>query len=197
MIKLNMPIVVEGKYDKIRLSSYIDALIIETDGFRVFSNDEKKNLIKRLAKENGIIVMTDSDAAGFKIRNFICNIAKDCKVINVYIPDIFGKEKRKTEPSKEGKLGVEGMNEEIIMTALEKAGVTATETMISQRRLITNADLFEDGLSGGENSRERRYEFLKKVGLPCRISGGRMLQILNTFMTYEQYKTAVSEINVS
>ncbi|MBQ8209929.1 MAG: DUF4093 domain-containing protein [Clostridia bacterium] len=195
MIKLDKAIIVEGKYDKIRLSGFIDAVIIETDGFRIFSNEEKKALIRRIAKTNGIIVMTDSDAAGFKIRNHIRNIAADGEVINVYIPDVFGKEKRKAEPSKEGKLGVEGLSEEIITSAMEKAGVYHTQSDNTHKRQVTATDLFEDGLTGTDNAKERKYKLLSVLGLPSRMSNSQLLKLINTFMSYEDYKRAVAEIS--
>lgn len=197
MIKLDKAVIVEGKYDKIRLSGFIDAVIIETDGFRIFSNSEKKALIRRLARTNGIIVMTDSDAAGFKIRSYIRNIAADGEIINVYIPDVFGKEKRKTEPSKEGKLGVEGVSEEILKAAMEKAGVYHTVSDSAEKRQVTVTDLFVDGLTGTDNAKERRYKLLKILDLPSRMSNSQFLKLINTFMSYDDYKTAVAEISDS
>lgn len=196
MIKLDKAIIVEGKYDKIRLSNFIDALIIETDGFRIFSDSEKRTLIKRLAKEKGIIVMTDSDAAGFRIRNFIKNIASDGEVINVYIPDVFGKEKRKVQASKEGKLGVEGLSDEIIKDAMEKAGVTHSVTQNAARRTVTVSDLYEDGFTGCSNAKERKYTLLKLLGLPSRLSNSQLLKLINTFMTYEDYKKTASAVHL-
>ncbi len=195
MIKLDKPVIVEGKYDKIKLSNFIDAVIIETDGFRIFSDKEKRTFIKQLAKTKGIIIMTDSDSAGFRIRNFIRNIASDGEVINVYIPDVFGKEKRKTEPSKEGKLGVEGLSEELITEALAKAGVFGTKTDSVDKRLVTTADLFEDGLTGSANSGEKKQKLLKNLSLPSKMSNSQLLKLINTFMSYEDYKYAVSAIN--
>ncbi len=195
MIKLDKAIIVEGKYDKIRLSNFIDALIIETDGFRIFSDSEKRALIKRLAKEKGIIVITDSDAAGFRIRNFIKNIASDGEVINVYIPDIFGKEKRKTQASKEGKLGVEGISDEIIKDAMVKAGVTHSLSEKTDRRTVKVSDLYDDGFTGSNNAKEHRYALLRYLGLPSRLSNSQLLKLINTFMTYEDYKKAVNEIS--
>lgn len=197
MIKLDKPVIVEGKYDKIKLSNFIDAVIIETDGFRIFSDKEKRAFIKNLAKTKGIIVMTDSDSAGFRIRNFIRNISADGEVINVYIPDVFGKEKRKTTPSKEGKLGVEGLSEEIITEALSKAGVFHKETKTKSLRPVTAADLFEDGLTGNDNSRVKKQLLLKKLSLPSRMSNNQLLKLINTFMTYDDYKKAVGEISDS
>lgn len=194
MIKLDKAVIVEGKYDKIKLSNFLDAVIIETDGFRIFSDKEKRAFIKQLAKTKGIIIMTDSDSAGFRIRNFLRNIASDGKVINVYIPDVFGKEKRKTEPSKEGKLGVEGLSEEIITEALGKAGVFGTKTDSSDKRIVTTADLFDDGLTGSENSGEKKLKLLKNLSLPSKMSNSQLLKLINTFMSYEDYKKAVSQI---
>ncbi len=195
MIKLDKPVIVEGKYDKIRLSGFIDAVIIETDGFRIFSDKEKRAFIRQLAKTKGIIVMTDSDSAGFRIRNFIRNISSDGEVINVYIPDVFGKEKRKTEPSKEGKLGVEGLSEDVITQALTKAGVFHTESKNTQCRQVTVTDLFEDGLTGSDNSRERKQKLLKSLSLPSKMSNSQLLKLINTFMTYDDYKKAVNELS--
>jgi len=166
MIKLNQAVIVEGKYDKITLSSIIDAVIIVTNGFGIFKDKEKLELIKFYARTTGIIIMTDSDRAGFIIRNHIKGAVKNGKIKNVYIPDIFGKEKRKEKPSAEGKLGVEGMNKEIILRALEKAGITADETQRDTDNLITKTDLFELGLSGGKDSSSRRRELLSYLKLP-------------------------------
>lgn len=195
MIKLDKPVIVEGKYDKIRLSDFLDAVIIETDGFRIFSDKEKRAFIRNLAKTKGIIVMTDSDSAGFRIRNFIRNIASDGEVINVYIPDVFGKEKRKTEPSKEGKLGVEGLSREIITEALTKAGVFHSETEKAETRQVTVTDLFEDSFTGSDNSHKRKEKLLKKLSLPSRMSNSQLLKLINTFMSYEDYKKAADEIS--
>lgn len=195
MIKLDRAVIVEGKYDKIRLSNFIDGVIIETDGFRIFSDNEKKSLIKRLAKTKGIIIMTDSDAAGFRIRNYLKNIASGGEVINVYIPDVFGKEKRKAEPSKEGKLGVEGLSEEIIREAMDKAGVTHSHADKANSRKVTVTDLFEDGFTGSDNAKERKHALLKLLELPCRLSNSQLLKLINTFMSYEDYRKAADEIS--
>lgn len=197
MIKINKAIVVEGKYDKIKLSNFIDGVIIETDGFRIFADNEKKALIKRLAERNGIIILTDSDAAGFKIRNYIRNIAKDENVINVYIPDIFGKEKRKDHPSKEGKLGVEGMTEKVLKDAFLKAGIASHETENSEKKQITTLDLYNDGLTGTDNSKKKKYRLLSYLKLPLRLSNSQLLKLMNTFMTYEDYKEAVKAVSDS
>lgn len=198
MIKLSQAVIVEGKYDKIKLSGVMDALIIQTDGFGIFKNKEKQKFFRRLAEEKGLIVMTDSDSAGFMIRNFISSCVPKEKVINVYIPDIYGKEKRKDAPSAEGKLGVEGVSETVILEALKKAGVTAesTNNETENRRLITALDLYESGLSGGENSSLKRKMLLKKLALPERLSSSSLLKILNSFVTYEQFEATLKELEL-
>ncbi len=193
MIKLDRPVIVEGKYDVIKLSNIIDALIIKTDGFGIFKNKEKQKLLRSLAEEKGIIVLTDSDGAGFVIRNFISSIVPPEKITHVYIPDIFGKEKRKTDFSAEGKLGVEGIKEKVLLEAFEKAGVTASLTN-EKRRLITPLDLYEHGLSGKPNSAEKRKKLLKKLSLPEHLSSSSLIKILNTFVTYEDFEKTVKEL---
>lgn len=196
MIKLDTPVIVEGKYDIIKLSNIIDALVIKTDGFGIFKDKEKQKLIRRLAGEKGIIVLTDSDSAGFMIRNFIYSVVPKDKIINVYTPDVFGKEKRKTEGGKEGKLGVEGMSEEILLEAFRKAGVLCQSSDNSSRRLITNIDLFEAGLSGGKDSKAKRAALLKSLALPERMSTSSLVKILNTFVTYEEFTQKVKELGL-
>ncbi len=193
MIKLNQAVIVEGKYDKITLSSIIDAVIIVTNGFGIFKDKEKLELIKFYARSTGIIIMTDSDRAGFIIRNHIKGAVKNGKIKNVYIPDIFGKEKRKEKPSAEGKLGVEGMNREIILKALEKACITADETQINTENLITKTDLFELGLSGGKDSSTLRRELLTYLKLPSLLSANSMLEVLNTMMNKERLYKIMEE----
>lgn len=193
MIKIKEAVIVEGKYDKIKLSSIIDTVIIETDGFAVFKDKEKQKLIRFLAENRGIVIMTDSDSAGFKIRSFIKGITKSENIKNVYMPDIYGKEKRKTEASKEGKLGVEGMKTEVIMSALEKAGVLCCENGKTEGKKITHTDFFEDGISGGENSSEIRKAFARELDLPEKISSSALLKIINMYMTYDEYKETVGK----
>lgn len=192
MLKISEAVIVEGKYDKIKLSAVLDTVIIETDGFAVFKDKEKQRLIRFLSEKRGIIIMTDSDSAGFKIRSFIKGITKSENIKNVYIPDIYGKEKRKTEFSKEGKLGVEGMKTEVIMSALAKAGVICTENSKTETHEITRTDFFDDGISGRENSSEIRKALARELELPERISASSLLKIINTYMTYDEYKSAVS-----
>lgn len=194
MIKTDRAVIVEGKYDKIKLSSILDAVIIETDGFGLFKDKEKQSLIRKLAETRGILILTDSDSAGFKIRAFIKNIAPKGNIINAYIPDIFGKEKRKTEPSKEGKLGVEGVSPEILCEVLEKAGVMCEKAVPKEGRQITKLDLFEDGFSGGDNSAQKRAKLLKKLDLPERLSANALVEIINALLSFEEYKQAVKEL---
>jgi ribonuclease M5 len=192
-ISIGQAVVVEGKYDQIRLSSVLDAVIIPTNGFGIFSDWELLAFIRRLAESKGVVVMTDSDAAGFQIRSFLSGAIPADKIIHAYIPDILGKERRKTVASKEGKLGVEGMNARILLDALQKAGVTCSRSEENTRK-ITHTDLFEDGVSGGPNSKEKRTRLLGALSLPARLSTGAMLRIMNTFLCYEAYKNAVDSL---
>lgn len=194
MIKINEAVIVEGKYDKIKLSKVLDTVIVETNGFSIFKDKEKQKMIRFLAEKRGIIIMTDSDSAGFKIRSFITGITDNRNIKNVYIPDVYGKEKRKTEFSKEGKIGVEGIKPEIIIEALKKAGVIFSKNDLSGGREITNTDFFEDGISGRENSSEIRKNLAKYLELPERISSSALLKIINSYMTYDEYKKAVEEV---
>ena len=194
MLKIRQAIIVEGRYDKIKLSSLVDALIIETDGFGIFKDNEKKTLIKRLAEERGILILTDSDSAGFKIRNYLGGSLPGDKVFHAYIPDIFGKEKRKTEYSKEGKLGVEGVPSQVIINALERAGIEfELEGDKTETRQITNIDLYEYGLSGTDDCKGRKERLLSYLSLPTRLSTKSLVKVLNTFMTYDDFLKAVEE----
>ena len=196
MIKIDKPVIVEGKYDIIKLSRIVDALIIKTDGFGIFKDKEKQALLRRLADENGIIVLTDSDSAGFLIRKFLKSSIAEDKITHVYIPDIYGKEKRKTQAGKEGKIGVEGISEEILLEAFRRAGVDCIESDRQERRLITNIDLYEAGLMGKDNSKEKRVKLMKALALPERLSTSSLIKILNTFVTYEEFTEKLKEINL-
>lgn len=188
MIKVNEVIVVEGRYDKNTLSQIIDGTIIETEGFGIFSDKEKLALFRRLAETRGLIVLTDSDGAGFVIRNFLKGAIDPKYIKHAYIPDIAGKEKRKSVPSKEGKLGVEGMGREVIVTALKNAGVSFGEsTEGNQGEPITKTDLFEFGFSGGKGSKEKRQALLNMLNLPAKLSSNAMLDVLNALMTREEF----------
>lgn len=193
MIHIKEAVIVEGKYDKIKLSSVIDAVVIETNGFSIFNDRARMDLIRRLAEKRGILVLTDSDGAGFKIRHFIGGALPKGQVKHAYIPDIFGKEKRKEHASKEGKLGVEGVPKEAIIESLRRAGVLCEETAEPERR-ITKADLFADGLAGGEGSAEKRRRLLEALGLPARLSANAMLDVLNATEGFEGYRAALSRL---
>lgn len=171
MIQIREAVIVEGKYDKIKLSSIIDGLILETHGFQIFKDQEQMALLRKLAATRGLLVLTDSDGAGFVIRNYLRGCIPKEQIRHAYIPDLFGKEKRKKSPSKEGKLGVEGVPASVIREALEKAGVCCGEGEPTPKGPpITKADLFAAGLSGGEGSAARRLAFQKKLDLPERLS---------------------------
>lgn len=192
MIKLDKPVIVEGKYDKITLENVVDALIIPTDGFGIFKNKEKCAMIRALAEKNGVIVMTDSDSAGNLIRAHIKKIVGNADIIHVYVPCLKGKEKRKNTASKEGFLGVEGMTPEIISQALQRSGVEGRE-IAEKTRNITKTDMFIAGLSGRENSAALRKELLFKLQLPQNLSPNAMLDILNTLFTYDEFCEVIKE----
>lgn len=194
MLHLEQAVIVEGKYDKIKLSSVVDAVIITTNGFSVIKDREKLEIIRFFAKNKGIIILTDSDSAGFKIRNFLKGAISDGKITNVYIPDIFGKEKRKAVPSKEGKLGVEGIDTEILLEAFQKAGVISCEAS-KKGELVTKLDLFEAGLSGGSNSADKRKELLKYLGMPELMTTNAMLDIINTMMSRDEFMDIIEKLS--
>ncbi len=191
MIKLKETVIVEGKYDKITLSDFIDATIIVTNGFRIFKDKEKCELISLLAAKNGLIIITDSDSAGMMIRRHIKKICNSDNIINVYIPQIKGKEKRKSSPSKEGFLGVEGMNEDIISDCLTKSGVFATRD--TEKTPITKNDLYKVGLSGKDNSAKLREDFLSKNNLPIGISSNTFLDVINAVFNNIEFFEAVEK----
>ena len=184
-LKLKQAVIVEGKYDKIKLSGIIDAFIIETNGFALFKDKERLAFIKKLARERGIIVLTDSDHAGFMIRNYISSGIPKEQITNVYIPDIYGKEKRKQTASKEGKLGVEGMTKEVLLNAFERAGVTVEQ--IVKDNPVTHYDLYEAGLSGTPNAKQNKKKLLKKLELPEFLSTNSLLSCINHMMTKEEF----------
>lgn len=182
MIHTDRAIVVEGKYDKIKLSSMVDGVIICTGGFRVYKDKEMQAMLRALAKRQGLAVLTDSDTAGFKIRHYLKGAIHEGKLYHVYIPDIYGKERRKDKPSAEGKLGVEGIDKKRLLEAFTKAGILADERP-AKADSITKLDLYELGLSGGADSKARRKALQKKLGLPDLLSAASLLEVLNTMMT--------------
>lgn len=197
MLKIKEAIVVEGRYDQNTLSQLVDTLIIPTQGFGIFKDKEKAAMLRRVAEKRGIIVLTDSDGAGFVIRNHMKGILPPDQVKHAYIPDLFGKEKRKRTPGKEGKLGVEGMRPEVLERALRNAGATIFgETAQAQpHREITKLDLFQDGFSGRPDSAQRREKLLKALDLPQHLTGKALPQVLNTLLTYEEYKTLIETLS--
>ena len=192
MKKIKQAIIVEGKYDKIKVESLFDTVIIQTDGYGIFGDDKKIALIRKLAVNGGIIILTDSDGAGLKIRNYILSQIKTGEVKNAYVPDIYGKEKRKEKHSKEGFLGVEGINGDVIISAVEKAGYSyQTQKDI----IITKSQFILDGFSGGEQSKKRRQELIKKLDLPKNLSANKILEILNAVYSSEEYEQLKKEMN--
>lgn len=192
-IRLRQAVIVEGKYDKIRLESFIDALILQTNGFQIYKNQEQRALIRRLAHTCGLIVLTDSDAAGFQLRGHISGIVPKETVTHVYIPDIFGKEKRKRTPSAEGKLGVEGMSHAVLQQAFLRAGVLEDSTPpISDP--ITHQDFYADGLIGGANSAQLRRNVYAALGLPQRLSTSAAIAIFNRMLSRAQYRKLIAEL---
>ena len=195
MIKIREAIVVEGRYDKNTLSQIIDAPVLETSGFGIMKDKQQLALLRRVAASRGLIVFTDSDGAGFVIRNYLKGAIPAAQLKHAYIPDIFGKERRKSAPGKEGKLGVEGMQPDVIVDALRKAGATIEgESAVRTAGDITKQDLMELGLSGGPNSREKRLALLKKLDLPEHTSSNAMLQALNLLYSLEELTTIVEKL---
>ena len=187
MVKIREAIVVEGRYDKNTLSQIVDATILQTDGFSVMKDKQQLALLRQVAQKRGLIVFTDSDGAGFVIRNYLKGAIPGEYLKHAYIPDIRGKERRKKTPGKEGKLGVEGMTPETILACLERAGATFEgEQATKAEPQLTKTDLFELGLSGGQNSSQKRLALLKRLELPEHMSANAMLQALNLLYTKEE-----------
>ena len=191
MIKLNKAIIVEGKYDKIRLDNIFDAIIIITDGYSIYHNKEKNELIKKLAKETGIIVLTDSDSAGLQIRKFIKDTVKEGNVFDVFLPQIEGKEKRKQKRSSQGFLGVEGISDEIIVKCFEKFILNDLEQ--SNKPFADTSLLYEDGFVGKTESNAKKKALLKELDLPTNLSTSDLIKILNNLYTFEEYKKIIEK----
>lgn len=185
-------VIVEGRYDAARLANLVDTMILTTDGFAIFKDKARQNLFKQTARARGLIVLTDSDAAGFKIRHFVTNLAGAAYVRQAYVPAIPGKESRKAEPGKEGLLGVEGIGDELILQALQTALASVPDDIAGipdNTRPITYTDLYEWGISGTANSADRRRSLLKRLGLPPRLSKKELLSVLNTLYTFDSLDT--------
>ncbi len=187
MHKIREVILVEGRYDKNTLSQVVDAVILESSGFGIFNDRQKQKLLQRLAESRGLIVLTDPDGAGFVIRNYIKGIVEPGLVKHAYVPDIFGKERRKTAPSREGKLGVEGMRPETILEALRRAGATIDGESGTPEMSITKADLYACGLSGKSGSAEKRLRLIRALDLPEHLSANALLEVLNALMSREEF----------
>lgn len=187
MDKIREVIVVEGRYDKNALSQVVDAVILETGGFGIFHDRQKRKLFQTMAEKRGLIIMTDSDGAGFVIRNYIKGFLDPALVKHAYIPDVYGKERRKSSPSCEGKLGVEGMRPQVLRESLRRAGATFEAQTEKAEVRMTKADLYAKGLSGRENSADRRLKLLRKMDLPEHLSAGALLDVLNATMTREDF----------
>ena len=194
MVKIKEAIVVEGRYDKNTLSQILDAPILETSGFGIFKDRQQMTLLRRIAETRGLIVFTDSDGAGFVIRNHIKSAIPGKYLKHAYIPDIYGKEKRKSAPGKEGKLGVEGMTKETILESLRRAGATIEGEEAPVSRQITKQDLMELGLSGTPEASSNRLKLLKKLNLPERMSPNAMLQALNLLYNLEELSTIMESM---
>lgn len=190
MITLRQAVIVEGRYDKIKLSGIVDALIIVTDGFQIFKNKERLELIRMMAKTRGIILLTDSDSAGFIIRNYLADAVREGEVVHAYIPEIEGRERRKDKPSAEGLLGVEGVGEREILAALEAAGVTGSERI--DRTPVTKLMLYEDGFFGRDNSKAMREKLCAELGLPRHISSNMLPEVITSVCGESKYKQVVS-----
>lgn len=187
MIRVQEVIVVEGRYDKNTLSQIFDAVIVETSGFGIFNDREKLELLRRLADARGLVVLTDSDGAGFVIRRYLKGAIDPAKVKHAYIPDVSGKEKRKSSPSAEGKLGVEGMRPDVLVEALRRAGATLDGEVSQPQARISKADLYAAGLSGTPGSEERRKALLRRLNLPDKLSANALLDVLEVLMGREAF----------
>lgn len=180
-------IVVEGKYDKNTLSQVVDAVIIETNGFSVFNNREKQQLLRTLAEKRGLIVMTDPDGAGLVIRNFVKSCVDPKLLKHAYIPEVFGRERRKSKESREGKLGVEGMSADVIMQALRRCGATIDGEATAASGGITMADMYAKQLAGKPDSAAKRANFLASMDLPQKMTAQALLPVLNALMSREEF----------
>ncbi len=199
MIKIKEALVVEGRYDKIALSQVVDTVIIETGGFQVFKQRDRLNMLRLLAQRRGLIVLTDSDGAGFVIRNFLKGAIDPALLKHAYIPELPGKERRKTAPGKAGLLGVEGMSPTVLEAALRRAGATILDDAapVTHTAGITKAQLFLDGLTGQRNSRSLRSALELRLGLPRQLSTNSLLQVLNSLLTEEEYHDLIARLHAA
>ena len=192
MVSIRQAIVVEGRYDKNTLSQIVDAPIFETSGFGVMNDKSLLSFLRRVAEQRGLIILTDSDGAGFVIRNYLKGALPKDKVLHAYIPDCYGKEKRKHAPGKEGKLGVEGMSSEILLTALKNAGAEINGETVTPGQKITKQDFFALGLSGAKDSKQKRQSLLRRLDLPEHMSSNALLDAVNILFTREEFVDFIS-----
>ncbi|MBQ3089698.1 MAG: DUF4093 domain-containing protein [Oscillospiraceae bacterium] len=198
MLAIREAIVVEGKYDKNTLSQLVDTLIIPTDGFGIFKDGEKKKLLRKIAQTRGLILLTDSDGAGFVIRNHLKGVLPKDKLKQAYIPDIYGKERRKTQPGKEGKLGVEGMSPQVLEKVLRQAGATILseeETTSASAQPVTKADFLHYGLAGTPDSARRRETLKRRLELPSHLTSNGLLEVINTLFTRQEFEAAAAALS--
>lgn len=198
MLEIAEIIIVEGRYDKNTLSQIVSATIIETSGFGIFKDKEKLQLIRRLAAQRGLVILTDSDSAGFQIRNYLKGSLSAGRVLHAYIPDRFGKERRKSAPGKEGKIGVEGMEKQLLLQALQDAGATFLnqgEGPANKGPKLGKAQLYEAGLSGGKDSSARRKALLKQLDLPENLTTNGLIDVLNALYSLEEAMALISGMN--
>ena len=198
MIRIHEAILVEGRYDVNTVRQVVDTVVLESGGFRIFNDREQLQLLRRIAATRGLIVLTDSDGAGFVIRNYLKGALSSGTVKQAYVPDIAGKERRKRHGSKEGKLGVEGMRPEVILEALRRAGATFedaddTDDAASSSAPITKADFYEWGLSGGTDSTQRRAAVLKALDLPTHMTANALLEFINAVGSREEIETVLQQ----
>lgn len=195
-IYLRQPVIVEGRYDKIKLQSLIGSLIIPTDGFRIFKDREKQAMIRTLGEQYGLVILTDSDRAGLVIRSHLKSIAGKSKIVQLYIPQIIGKEARKKTPGKEHLLGVEGMELSLLRRLFAENGLLEdAKARESASDPITKQDFYADGFSGGENSAKKRGELIKRLRLPPYLSANALLEVCSRMLTKEEYRALVRKIN--
>lgn len=192
MVSIRQAIVVEGRYDKNTLSQLVDAPIFETSGFGVMNNKVMLAFLRRVAEQRGLIILTDSDGAGFVIRNYLKGALPKDKVLHAYIPDVYGKEKRKSAPGREGKLGVEGMTREVLLTALRNAGAEINGEAVTPTQQITKQDFYALGLSGTKDSGQNRQKLLQRLDLPQHMSSNALLDAVNILFTREEFINFIS-----
>lgn len=192
MLKIKEAVIVEGRYDKLKLSNILDTLIVETNGFGIYKDKEKMAFIRKLARERGIIILTDSDHSGFQIRNYLASGIPKEQVKHLYIPDVLGKEKRKDKPSKEGKLGVEGIDDALLIKLFQSKGITAQRVV--KKDPVTNFDLFDLGFSGAEGAKQKKKKLLKALDLPEFLSTNSLLSYINSSMTRQEFISLCEKI---